>query len=175
MPGPVIQTQADREKAVADFMECGGNSHETARRWGVTHNAVCAWRKKSWWLEIEQRYADEIRRDAVIRLRIAIQNAVHELQDRIVNGDTKVMAGGQLVKAPVSARDLAIVLDRLHGNLRLLEGKPQSIRVQTNLKDLASALRSGADLATLTHQDQGISSLEGQGIDSAAEVVQGQG
>lgn len=139
MPAAVLTTDVQRAEAVALYLSTGSLA-EVARRYGVDRSCVGHWRNKSWWQEIEQTAADELVQQAVIHLRRNIVYASQQLQERIQNGDTVVLAGGQTLRVPVRARDLAIVLDRMQANLRLLQNRPTSYKITGSVRDVLSLL-----------------------------------
>jgi hypothetical protein len=136
-----LMAEARRRMIVADWLDCG-NYHEVARRHNVTEGAIRALRRDAtWWDELESELAQQIADSTKVILSARARRALDLLGDRLSDGDPHVLKDGSVIYVPIRARDLTLALGLMIDKLRLMEGKPQSLRATVDLNSLANQFR----------------------------------
>lgn len=113
--------------AVAYKME-GGNAKKASEIAGVHQNSLYNWKKEKWWGELQDyisREFDEVFRD---RLGYIANQALDQLEDRIVNGDTIMnYKTGKMENKPMDGKALATTVGIIFDKKQIASNKPTSI------------------------------------------------
>jgi hypothetical protein len=108
------------------FAVCG-NSRQVAEITKVPEGTIRAWKQTEWWSDIISRIHSEEDEELDTKLTKLVNKAVDHVNDRLDSGDwiydTK---RGELLRKPVSSRDLAIVAAITVDKRQLLRGQPTS-------------------------------------------------
>ena len=109
---------------VASVYGVSGNISEVSRVTGVSRQSVMKWRDsgESWWDTAVDKARHQISDTILSQHLKSAQLSGEQLQDRIVNGDTKVLANGNTVSVPMTGRDLAVVNGIQTANARVSIG-----------------------------------------------------
>ena len=100
-----------KRQSVATEWAASGNVSHVARITGVSRPTIRSWRDEgsdewdAWVATARHQIGEEILSTQLTNARLAGE----QLSDRIVNGDTKVMANGSTVTVPMNGKDLAVV------------------------------------------------------------------
>lgn len=119
------------------------NLHKTAEHTQISINTLRYWKYHSpWWNQAVQAVMSVKNEELDHRLTDMIDLATDELTDRLKNGDHQVLKDGSLVRKPVSARDLMIVLGTTYDKRALMRGDPTA---RTERKDTDEKLQKLTD------------------------------
>lgn len=114
-------TDEDRCRAVVEFY-VSGNMTEVAKRTGIPRTTIIGWKESNWWVDLFDKVRHEKDEEFDAKTTKLINSALEEAQDRVENGDYRVGKDGNLIRVPMSGRDLttnaAIFFDKrqLHRN-----------------------------------------------------------
>lgn len=116
----------DRRQAVIEFY-VHGNLTRVSKRLSIPVTTLSDWTRQEWW----EALAAEIRTQVdqrILASNLAIaQRAQDAILERLENGDTRVLANGERVSQPVSARDLSVIGGIAQDKARVQQNMPTSI------------------------------------------------
>lgn len=123
-----------------------GNSRRTAELTRIPEATIRAWKQTEWWNEITQRIHMEQDEALTTELTKVVEKAVEQINDRLVHGDYLYDAKkGELVRKPVGARDVSVILATSLDKRELLRGNPTSrsekVSTDERLKSLAQQFK----------------------------------
>ena len=119
----------------------------------VPESTLKLWRKQEWFQQVLREVWSENNELLNTKLTNSIQKAQDLLADRLENGDAKVLKTGEIVRVPISGKDLALITAIQFDKRQILRGEPttrtESVsageRTDNNLAKLAEAFKSLAD------------------------------
>lgn len=105
-----------------------GTIAEAARATNIPRSTVRSWEKSEWWEKmVSIAHAEhDIKLDAVFTNNIMLIG--EQLQDRVRNGDYRLSKKDELIRVPMSGRDLSIAGGVAYDKRNLLRGRPTSIQ-----------------------------------------------
>lgn len=140
-----------------------GNMGEVSRITGIPSRTLRGWRTKPWWEDFAATVRREIDSEIEAGLQQQVRSAIAQIADRINNGDVKVLSNGKRVRAPVSAKDLAVTMSIMFDKLRLVRNQPTQIKQEgstaAHLQQLADKIRE------LQGSDFRVIDIEGDRVD----------
>lgn len=136
-------TDEDRRQAVITY-SVQGNDQKVSDITGIPRQTVNAWRKQDWWESVLSEVRQEINDQIQASWSRAAQKATEALEDRIENGDVKIVQGEER-RVPMSGRDLTVAAGVSTEKVLLFQGKPTSIRASD--KELESKVKALEDFA----------------------------
>ncbi|MCA3017921.1 MAG: hypothetical protein ING73_08165 [Rhodocyclaceae bacterium] len=146
--GRAQHNETTKLKALAHFAS-SNSATEAAKATGLPVSTVQTWvqhpESDEYIVSVRQALRTHIAADLVT---IAIE-AQRAIQDRLANGDEVVIAGGQLIRRKVSAKDAAYILANTV-NLHSMMTEETKQRTAHGLKQLAADL-----IASLHHANKG--------------------
>jgi len=121
-----------------------GSSAKVSRVLGINERTIRHWYHEPWWAiatrEIRKTKNEEL--DAT--LTGLLEATVHEISDRLRNGENILDKNGELRKVPVNTRTLATTLGVVYDKRALLRGDPTSkvarVDVNEHLNEVARKL-----------------------------------
>lgn len=119
-----------------------GNSKEVERRTGIPAHTIRQWKSKAdWWIPTLAWLRKQKQDELDSHLTNIIHSGIDEINDRIQNGDTKVVRG-ELIKVPMTGKDLAYVASIMFDKRALIRGDVTSIQGKTisNLEQIQQTL-----------------------------------
>jgi len=119
-------TDGDRREAGITYL-ITGNLRATAKQTGVNERTLADWVKSDWWVPLLQTLHAEKGRELDGKMTQLIDAALHELSDRLANGDHKIGRDGTLIRVPVPAKDAAIVAAVMFDKRQILRNLPTQI------------------------------------------------
>lgn len=140
MSGIVLRsyTTEDKQQAIGHFLVIG-NVKATAEKLSIPRSTLRGWMQTEWWQKTLEaaRQAQQAELDAM-HTRI-IQATGEAILDRLENGDAILNANGELVRKPMSGRDMATIHGIMFDKRQISRNMPTSIRggsVDEKLKEL---------------------------------------
>jgi len=126
-----------------------GNVRRAAREVNVPYRTAAEWSHTDWWAEIEQKLKANASKSLEAKFTNIIRRSLDALDERLTNGDVKVLGNGTEVRVPVSAKDAAIINGVMFDKRALLRGDPTSRTERTStakdrLKSMAKEMESVA-------------------------------
>lgn len=119
-------SDAQKMKVVCTYAVTG-NSRRTSEMTKVPEGTIRVWKQTEWWHEIMSRIREEQNEELDVKLTALVEKAVDAVNDRLEHGDYRYIAKtGELVRQPVSMKDLAIVTAITVDKRQLLRGEPTS-------------------------------------------------
>lgn len=166
-----IFPEIKRVEAATTYAVTGSAPH-VAELTGIPEATIRSWRKQEWFQAILKEVWSENNELLNTKLTNSIQKAQDLLDDRLDNGDTKVLKDGTLVRVPISGKDLSLITAINFDKRQILRGEPTSRsetvgpgeKVVSKLEQLAETFKA---LANKTRKP-----LEGEVVDAEfVEVV----
>lgn len=111
---------------VVTLFAATGNLENTSELSGVPVQTIRAWRKADWFYELLREVRNE--NNAVLDAKFTqiVDKSLDQIVDRIENGDSVLTRDGELVKKPMSGKDLSLVAAINVDKRQLLRGEPTS-------------------------------------------------
>lgn len=125
MPGR-RRSEALKRSAIREYLDCG-TGRETAKRLGLHESTISYWRKETWWPEIQAEVLADLDDVSKAKYRRLVNAGQDVALERLAVGDPHVLGDGQVVLAPVTARNAMLVAAVAYDKLRLAEGRPSRI------------------------------------------------
>lgn len=119
-----------------------GNIAEVTRLTGIDYAVFKGWQKEQWFQEAleELRNENDHKFDAAFTDIVA--KLIDAINDRVANGDHVVLRNGEIIRKPVSLRDVIGAMMITIDKRQLLRGKPtsrsESVTVENRLEKLVS-------------------------------------
>lgn len=120
-----IYPEEKRIEAVTIYAATG-NFGITAELSKVPETTIRSWRREEWFSDLLNEIRQENNDKIDQKFNDIIDGALDQLQDRVINGDHKVLKDGKIVRVPINARDLSIVAAINVDKRQLLRGLPTS-------------------------------------------------
>ena len=117
-----------------------GSMRRTAEATGIPVRTLYDWQKTDWWETLVAQVRTEIEWEIDATLSKMIQLALAATMDRLENGDYVVTAKGEIVRKPVSARDVMAILAMAIDKRQVLRDAMATVP-QQRLGNLADRLR----------------------------------
>jgi hypothetical protein len=116
---------------------------------GVPYALVRSWSSKSdWWKQSIDKIRKQKNDELDARITITIDKTMNEISDRLENGDVVLRPTGELVRKPLSGKELTTMLGILYDKRALMRGDPTSRSVASNPSNILNDLKkSFEDLA----------------------------
>ncbi len=115
---------------VVSLYACIGNPTDIATLTGVPVATIRGWRREQWFITLLEEIRDENNENLDARFTQIVNKAQDLILDRLENGDTVLTKMGELIKKPVSIRDLALVGAITVDKRQIIRNKPTSIQEQ---------------------------------------------
>ena len=152
-------TDEDRRKVVVEYFVTG-NMKEVSRRVNIPRTTLNSWKESDWWDEETVKVRHEKGDEFDANLSKLIDSAFGQTQDRVDNGDYRVNKDGELIRVPMSGRDLVITGGTVYDKQRLHRNEATSITSNANSQDAAlKFLEQIADTYREKHRQ--VNSIEG--------------
>jgi len=124
-------TKEEKQIAVAYYVTCG-TIKAVARATNIPYTTIATWKRSEWWLTMvsaaHEKHDEHL--DAIFTN--TIQSIGEQLQDRVKNGDYRLSKKEELIRVPMSGRDLAVSGGITFEKRSLLRNRPTSIRAIAN-------------------------------------------
>jgi len=118
---------SDKKKMqAASLYAVTGDLSKTAEITQIPRWTLSKWRKQGWFHDLLREVWDENNEKVDALFTDIIQKSLVQIQDRLEHGDVKVTKNGQVVRVPVSAKDLSLVSAINVDKRQLLRGLPTS-------------------------------------------------
>lgn len=144
-----VYTNEDRRSAAVAFV-LYGNVQKVAEITGFPDKTIYGWLKSDWW----PRFLDEAKREhqELIESRLSdiVEKATWQLIDRIENGDSILNKRGHVVRVPVKAKDLDIIIRDSIDKIRLLRNQPSKVTAEVKF-DADKIAKNFAEIAEKYH------------------------
>lgn len=112
-----------------------GRVKEVAELTAVPASTIQAWRKQQWFYELLQEIREENNEKIDSNFNEIIETALYQLLDRVKNGDFVFNAKMELVRRPLSGKDLSLVAAINIDKRQLLRGEPTSRSESVSTED----------------------------------------
>lgn len=134
-------TEDERIKVCSVYVMTG-NAAETSRITGVPHDRIRHWKLEPWWNEVVSRIKFDNDDELDAKFTKVVNKAVDQVTERIEKGDYVYDSRNQqVIRKPMSGRDLAVTTAMFVDKRTLLRGKKkvgeESATVNDRLKRLA--------------------------------------
>lgn len=137
-----VKYSVEDKLAVALKYSATGSLTKTAKETGVPLMTISDWKNKTEWWEPAVRECRKRKQDELDgKLTEIIDNALEQVTDRVLNGDSKVTKDG-IVKVPMSGKELSWVAGILFDKRAALRGDPINITKSTTAEDQMKALEN---------------------------------
>ena len=126
-------TEFQKEEAATSYAVLG-SARKVSKLTDIPERTIREWTTREWWEEMvgaaRKRHQDKL--DG--RLTGIINKTTDQLLDRVVNGDKTVNPKtGEMVRKPMSGRDLAASFALLLDRRQVIRGDPSRITKATNI------------------------------------------
>ena len=140
---------------VASEWAASGNVSAVSRITGVSRPCIRSWRDSNndWWDDAVAKARHQIGEEILSAQLTNARLAGEQLSDRIVNGDTRVLANGSVHTVPMTGKDLAVVNGIQVDKARTAMNMPTSIQAKTD--SMTSLAQEFARLSRQAIKDEG--------------------
>lgn len=129
MAGEALSLE-DRVTACMTYFLTGSYT-KTAKAVGASYATILKWKDMEWWMPTLLICKKKKQEELDIVLTTCIHSAIGQLSDRISEGDSKLNRDGDLIKIPMTGKDLASSMALLFDRRALIRGEPTS-RTETS-------------------------------------------
>jgi len=119
-------TNEQRRAVIADYFVTG-NITKTADMNNMPRRTVGTWIKSEWGVELLAEVRHEKGEELDANFTKLIDSAFEEAQDRIENGDYRVMKDGKLIRVPMGGKELVISGATVYDKRQLHRNHPTNI------------------------------------------------
>lgn len=151
-----IYTEEQKRKAIAYYVVTG-NMSQVAKETKIPRTTLIGWSQSEWWYDIESAARTEHDKQLDAMMTKTIELAAEQLQDRIKNGDYRLNKKDELIRVPMSGRDLSVSGAVTYDKRSLLRGQPTSIKGEAGVEALQKLKEKFVALAR-----QGSNDIEGE-------------
>lgn len=109
---------------VVSLFAATGNFKQVSELTSVPVPTIKVWRKQDWFQELLKEIRDENNEKIDAKFTEIIENALEQVADRVQNGDFVVTPRGDLIRRPIPAKDLSLVVAINVDKRQLLRGEP---------------------------------------------------
>lgn len=142
---PKKYTEEDKQRAIANYLVfC--NMVQVSKITGIPRSTLMTWTKSEWWVNKITIARIEQNQKLDAKFTNIIEKATYAIEDRIENGDFRLNKKEELLRVPMTGRDLSIVTGVTFDKRNLQRGQPTSITenidTETRLEKLANQIRA---------------------------------
>lgn len=152
-------TPEEKIRAVMIYVMTG-TIKASAKKAGIPQQTMQHWKQHAEWWEDTVR---ECRKKKQDELDSMYTNLIHEVvgqvQDRVLNGDTKVDKNGNQYRIPMGGKDLAVTMAVTFDKRQLLRGEATSRVEKVSEKDRIDRLANSFTVMAQKMKDQGLDTL----------------
>jgi len=139
----------DRRSAVLLYL-IYGNVKRVAKQLDIPATTIQGWRKSDWWDHLSVQVSSEKEEEIQAHLTRVVGAAFEELEDRLANGNVRLLKDGTQVRVPISGRDAAwvaaVMIDKRE-LLRRVCTTPKPEDTKAMLEEAAEFMRAVSDEA----------------------------
>lgn len=128
-------TDNDRRNVLATYLIIG-NVKKVSLQTGIPARTIQDWMKTSWWSEMLTVVRAEKDEELDAKLTEIIHLAGEQIKDRILNGDYVIGNDKELIRKPMSGKDLAMVQGIEYDKRQLIRRSPTQIRADYSAQNL---------------------------------------
>lgn len=103
-----------------------GHFGQTSELCGVPEHTIRAWRKMEWFHDLLREIRGENNEKLDSKFTEIVERSLDQIVDRVENGDFALTRDGELVRKPMSGKDLSLVAAINVDKRQLLRGEPTS-------------------------------------------------
>lgn len=161
---------------VVSLYACIGNPVDISSLTGVPVATIRGWRREGWFVDLLEEIRDENNEKLDSKFTEIVQKTQDLVLDRLENGDFVLTKTGELVRKPVSVRDLALVGAITVDKRQIIRNKPTSIQEQqvtpvvSRLEQLADTFKSLANKKELPSNQAIVVDVEFEEVVDAEKV-----
>lgn len=166
-----------------------GNMARVSELSGVPLHLVRTWRRTDWFQDLLREIWEENNEKIDAKFTQIIEKSLEQIQDRLENGDVHVLKTGEIIRKPISAKDLSLVSAINVDKRQLLRGLPTARteaagatdkninrleRIAETFENLARFGRGKVEVidVQVTKDEERLSLPDGRGPDGALEAPQ---
>ena len=142
-----------------------GNIAEVTRLTGIDYSVFKRWQKEPWFQEALEELRNENDHKFDSAFTDIIDKLIGAINDRVANGDHVVLRNGEIIRKPVSLRDVIGAMMITIDKRQLLRGKPtsrsESVTVENRLEKLVSHFETLAKKGRPVKQSDPTAAVEG--------------
>lgn len=101
-----------------------GDAVKVAELTSIPEATIRSWRKQEWFQQVLKDVWNENNELLNSKLTKSIQKAQDLLDDRLDNGDCKVTRDGEIIRVPISGKDLSLITAINFDKRQILRGEP---------------------------------------------------
>lgn len=120
-----LYTDEKRIEAVTLYAALG-NPDTVSELCSVPAHTIRVWRKEQWFQDLLREIWAENNEKIDAKFTAIVEKSLEAIQDRLENGDVRVLKDGKIVRVPISAKDLSLVSAINVDKRQLLRGLPTS-------------------------------------------------
>ena len=117
----------ERRQAVVEYLVTG-NMAKVSANTGIPETTLSDWRRTEWWEQLSVEIRSEKGAELDAKMTRLIDSSFDQVQDRIDSGDFVLNKEGELVRKPMSGRDLVTTGAIVYDKQRLHRNEPTSIQ-----------------------------------------------
>jgi len=159
-------TDEDRQRVALEFL-ITGNMKRVAENTGIPRTTILGWKKTEWWDELVVNLRHEKGEELDANLTKLIDASFEQAQDRVENGDYRLNKKDELIRVPMSGRDLVIAGATVYDKQRLHRNQATQINAQAGDEFTKSFIEEFTQIAR-TYKEKQTRVVSTQGSDDAA-------
>lgn len=125
-----------RQRAVVEYLVLG-NIQRVSDSLNIPRQTLSGWTKSEWWQSMLSEIRQEKQEEIDNGIQKALETALEGVQDRIENGDSVIGKEGDLIRKPMSGRDMTTSFGILFDKQRIIRNLPTSISGSADSDKLA--------------------------------------
>lgn len=122
----------EKKIEVVTIFAATGNYAKTAELTKVPEANIRNWRKQQWFQEYMQEIRNENQDKIDAKFTSIAEKALEQLSDRLEHGDFHVTRDGDVIRKPISGKDLSLITAINIDKRQLLRGEPTSRSASTD-------------------------------------------
>jgi hypothetical protein len=155
----------ERENAVRCYV-AGGSYSKAEAMCGVPKTAMAVWKHRDpqWWEDTITKIHMEMEEQYRAGWREVLGLGLDAMQDRLRNGNHKLLKDGTIVRVPVEAKDAVVISGIAADKLRVSMGLPNRITGKVEDNDRLEALRKMAEVSRAARTEKGTDVLKSKTV-----------
>jgi hypothetical protein len=138
--------EAERRAVVKAYLLLG-TIEKASQATGVAEGTIKTWRygNPEWWAETADSITQEMEGQYQSGWRRVLGKAVEQMEDRLSNGDEKLLRDGTKVRVLIAAKEAAVIAGIAADKLRVSMGLPTRITQKADVDRLAKLRKIAED------------------------------
>lgn len=135
-----IASVEQRYHAAALFVSTG-NMAEVERQTSIPYQTLMNWKKSQWFIDAVEELKSQRYDQLDSRLASIVDKATKIVEERLVEGDVKMLRDGTTVTVPVDAKTASTILQSSFNQMQVVNNRPTSISANMSVDERLNQLQ----------------------------------